>query len=57
MEYLTKFFKKTGLCSLITSIIFAILGIILIFNPEGTIKVISFILGFMFILVGIYEIG
>lgn len=56
MEYLEKILKKTGWNSLVSSIIFAILGIILIMKPEGTIKVVSYILGIMFILVGIYKI-
>jgi uncharacterized membrane protein HdeD (DUF308 family) len=56
MEYLEKILKRTGISSLITSIIFAILGIILIINPEGTIKFVSIILGAMFILVGLYKI-
>lgn len=56
MEYLEKVLKKTGVTSLITSIIFAILGIILIANPEGTIKFISIILGVLFGLVGLYKI-
>lgn len=55
MEYISKFFKKTGMQSLITSIIFAIIGIILIINPEGTIKVISYFLGITFILIGVYK--
>lgn len=57
MEYLEKILKKTGWNSLLSSVIFAILGIILIMNPEGTIKVVSYILGIMFILVGIYKIA
>ena len=56
MEYLEKVLKKTGMSSLISSIIFAILGIILIARPEGTIKVISIILGVMFGLIGLYKI-
>lgn len=56
MEYLEKVLKKTGVTSLVTSIIFAILGIILIANPEGTIKFISIILGVLFGLVGLYKI-
>ena len=56
MEYLEKVLKKTGVTSLITSIIFAILGIILIANPEGTIKFIAIILGVIFGLVGLYKI-
>ena len=56
MEYLSKIMKKTGWSSLLSSIIFAILGIILIARPEGTIKAISYILGAMFMMVGIYKI-
>ena len=56
MEYLQKILKKTGYISMLESIIFAILGIILIARPEETIKMISYILGACFILVGIYKI-
>lgn len=56
MEYLEKVIKKRGWETLISSIIFAILGIILIVNPEGTIKVVSYILGAMFILTGLFKI-
>ena len=38
MEYFEKIMKKTGWTSLLSSIVFAILGIILITNPEGTVK-------------------
>ncbi len=55
MEYICKIFKKTGMYSLICSIVFAILGIILIVNPEATITIISYILGIMFILIGAYK--
>lgn len=55
MEYISKIFKKTGMYSLISSIVFAILGILLIVSPEGTVKVISYILGIMFMLVGAYK--
>lgn len=56
MEYFTQILKKTGWGSLLTSIIFAILGIVLIVNPEATIKAVSYILGAIFILIGIYKI-
>ena len=56
MEYIEKILKKTGWSSLLTSIIFAILGIVLIVNPVGTVKIVSYILGIMFALVGIYKI-
>lgn len=55
MEYLDKVLKKTGKTSLLTSIIFAVLAIILIAYPEGTVKFISCILGVMFIGIGIYK--
>lgn len=56
MEYIQKILKKSGWVGMIESIIFAILGIILIAKPEETVKVISYILGACFILIGIYKI-
>lgn len=56
MEYLDKILKKTGWSSLITSIIFAVLGIVLIANPEATVTVIAYILGILFIIVGAYKV-
>ncbi len=56
MEYIEKIFKKTGWISILESIIFAILGIIVIWKPEGTVKAISYILGVIFVVVGIGKI-
>ena len=56
MEYLQKILKKSGYASIVESIIFAILGIVLIIKPEETVKLISYILGAGFIIVGIYKI-
>lgn len=56
MEYLEKLLKKNGWISIIESIVFAILGVLLICNPEGVVKVISYILGAIFIVAGIYKI-
>lgn len=56
MEFLQKMLKKTGWISLIESIIFAIIGIVLMQNPEGTVKFITYVLGILFILAGIYKI-
>lgn len=56
MEYLKNILKKTGWISILESIIFATLGIIIILNPEGIIKIMSYILGVMFIAVGIGKI-
>lgn len=53
MDYLQKIIKKSGWMSILVSTIFAILGIVLIWKPEETIKVISYILGAIFIIIGI----
>ena len=49
MEYIQKIFKKSGWISIIESVIFAILGLILIWKPEGTVKFVSYVLGIVFI--------
>ena len=56
MEYINKIFKKSGTFSIIESVIFAILGVILIINPEQTVKIISYILGAGLIIIGAYKI-
>lgn len=56
MEYIEKIFKKSGWISILESVIFAILGAILIWKPEGTVKVVSWILGLIFIIIGVYKI-
>ena len=56
MDYIQKLLKKSGLVGILESLIFGILGAILIANPEETVKVISYILGAIFIFIGIYKI-
>lgn len=56
MDYLQKILKKSGWISILISAIFAILGIILIWKPEETIKVISYVLGGIFIVIGLARI-
>ena len=56
MEYLKKLLKKNGWISILESLIFAILGIILVCRPEDTIKLITEILGTVFICIGILKI-
>ncbi len=56
MENVKKLLRKTGWISILESLIFAILGIILVYKPEETVKVISIILGSLFIIVGIAKI-
>lgn len=56
MEYIQKILKKSGTIGILESVLFAILGLILILKPEETVKAISYILGAIFILIGIYKI-
>ena len=50
------FLKKTGWESILTSVVFAIVGILLICNPEGTFKFAATILGIIFIAFGLVKI-
>lgn len=56
MEYIEKFLKKTGIVSIIESIVFIILGAILVWKADIAIKVISYILGGIFIIIGIMKV-
>lgn len=50
------FIKKMGWTSILTSIVFAVLGLIIYFNPNTTFKVITYIIGIIFIIIGIPRI-
>ena len=56
MEYMKMMLKKTAWFSILESIIFAILGIILVCIPEGTVKMITWLLGTIFIVIAIIKI-
>ena len=56
MESLKEILRKTGKASILESIIFGILGIILFCNPVGTVRLIAGILGTIFIAIGISKI-
>ena len=56
MEYIKKILKKTGWISILESIIFIILGAVMVWEPEGTIKTISYIIGGIFIAIGVFKI-
>ena len=49
--------KRSGFVSILSSVIFLILGIILINHPEGTIKFVSYILGGSLIIFGIIRLA
>ena len=51
-----KFLKKAGWTSVITSLVFGIIGLIMIFYPRTTMQFISTVLGIFFIIVGIVKI-
>lgn len=51
-----KFLKKTGWTSIVTSIVFALIAILLICNPEGVFKFATTVLGIIFIAVGIFKV-
>ena len=56
MENLKIILKKSGWVSMLESILFAILGIILVCRPEGTVKMITGLIGTFFIVIGILKI-
>lgn len=47
------FVKKMGWTSVLTSVVFAILGLIIYFNPNTTFSIITYVIGAIFILIGI----
>ena len=51
-----KFIKKVGLTSILTSIVFALIGLIMIGYPATTMKFISTIIGIFFIVVGVIKL-
>ena len=51
-----KFLKKSGWTDIIVSLIFIIFGIMLILRPEAIVSAISFILGGIFVIMGILKI-
>ncbi len=51
-----KFIKKVGLTSILTSIVFALIGLIMICYPTTTMKFISTIIGVFFIVVGVIKL-
>ena len=50
------FLKKTGWTDVIVSVIFALIGIFMIIKPDSATKIISYIIGGLFIVIGIIKI-
>ena len=51
-----QFFKKMGWTSIITSIAFTVLGIIIAYNPNTTFRIISYVLGAILIAYGVLKV-
>ena len=51
-----KFLKKAGWTSILTSLVLAVIGIVMIYNPQTTMQFISTILGIFFIVMGIIKL-
>lgn len=51
-----KFLKKAGWTSVVTSFIFGLIGLVMIYNPDTTMKFISTILGIFFIVIGVIRL-
>lgn len=51
-----QFFKKMGWTSIVTSLAFAVLGIIIAYNPNTTFKVISYMLGGILVAIGVFKV-
>ncbi len=50
------FLKKTGWTSIITSVVTAIIGIVIIGNPMVTMKIVAYVLGSLFIAFGVIKL-
>ena len=50
------FFQKVGVVSIVTAIVFGVLGLILMTNPELVLSVIFYVLGAIFLIVGIFKL-
>ena len=51
-----EYLKRTGIISIIASILFAVLGIIMLTNPETTIKIVTMVLGVAIVIMGLVKI-
>lgn len=56
MNYLKETLKRKEISAIFESIIFAILGIILVCKPEYALKIMAYVLGITFIIIGICKI-
>lgn len=57
LDMLEKFLKKSTKQDILVSLIFIIFGVVLIYNPNAVISILSFVLGGIFIIMGILKIS
>ena len=53
---MVQFLKKIGWTSIITSLTFTVLGIIIVYNPNTTFQIISYVLGAILIAYGVLKV-
>lgn len=56
MNHIQTLLRKTGYISIVESMVFALIGIVLIWNPTTTLTIISYVLGGSFCVIGIAKI-
>lgn len=56
MEYFKNLLKKSGWMSIVESLVFAVLGVILVWNPDTIMSIIAYIIGAIFIAIGIIKV-
>ena len=56
MDYVKELLKKSGITAVIESLVFAILGIVLICQPETVMSIIAYVIGAIFIAIGTIKI-
>ena len=56
MEYFKELLKKSGWIAIVESLVFAILGIILVWQKDAIMSIIAYILGAVFILLGLIKV-
>ena len=56
MEYIKGLLKKSGWISIFESLIFLILGIIFILRPDDIMAIIAYVIGAMFITIGVIKV-
>lgn len=49
-------FKRAGFTSILSSIVFLLLGILLVVNPDAMVQAVSYVIGVLLIAIGIVKV-